>query len=125
MLTDVLMTQLNFQQVRDAELSWVDAKVQLRQSQTGDKSETPCLDILPATDVPPHSAVFVNDPKLSDLKAQLLLYGLQAEFSAGVLYVNNVVAIRRTEAGRFHMEGTVCDDYFKIREMLYNQFAIV
>jgi len=67
----------------------------------------------------------VNDPKLSDLKQLLATSGFHAEFSAGVLYVNNIACIRRNEAGRFHVEGCACDDYYRIREIVYAQFAIV
>ncbi|KAG7268723.1 hypothetical protein CRUP_022850 [Coryphaenoides rupestris] len=30
----------------------------------------------------------------------------------------------RTEAGRIGLEGCLCDDYFKIRELLYQQYAV-
>ena len=42
-----------------------------------------------------HSSVFVNEPKLSDFKLELIKAGVQAEFSAGVLICNNKVAIKR------------------------------
>ena len=29
------------------------------------------------------------------------------------------------ESGRIQVEGTLCDDYFKVRELLYEQYAIV
>ncbi|VDN42114.1 unnamed protein product [Gongylonema pulchrum] len=70
-------------------------------------------------------AVFVNDPKLSDLKHLLSSNGFRAEFSSGVLYVNNVASIRRNEAGRFHVEGCASEDYYKIRDIVYAQFAVV
>lgn len=42
-----------------------------------------------------HSAVFVNEPRLSDFKQVLSKAGVQAEFSGGVLICNSIVAIRR------------------------------
>lgn len=120
--------------VKDAELAWVDARVVLRKPSDSPQSNenagaqnetTPVLDVLPATAIPTHQAVFVNDPKLSDLKQLLMLNGFQAEFNAGVLYVNNVVAIRRNEAGRLNIEGCACDDYYRIRDLIYKQYAIV
>uniref|UniRef100_A0A915IT43 Cleavage and polyadenylation specificity factor subunit 2 n=1 Tax=Romanomermis culicivorax TaxID=13658 RepID=A0A915IT43_ROMCU len=174
-LTDVLMSSLQFQPVKDAELAWVDSRVNLRKnlalsadlsrpallskSNAGDSipndadqemmdilddmlpktsssstSAAPqsmnvevssVLDVLPQSSIPTHTAVFVNDPKLSDLKQLLMLAGFQAEFSAGVLYVNNAVAIRRNEAGKLHFEGAVGEEYFRIRDMIYKQYAIV
>lgn len=83
------------------------------------------LEALPSTSIPPHQSVFVNDPKLTDLKQLLTSSGLHAEFSSGVLFVNNVASVRRNEAGKFHIEGYACEDYYKIREIIYSQFAIV
>ncbi|KAL3098020.1 hypothetical protein niasHT_027565 [Heterodera trifolii] len=83
------------------------------------------LELLPSSAIPPHQSVFVNDPKLTDLKQLLTTNGFHAEFHSGVLYVNNVASVRRNEAGRFHVEGYACADYFKVRELVYAQFAIV
>ena len=45
--------------------------------------------------VPTHTSVFINEPKLSDFKQVLTKEGLMAEFSGGVLVCNNLVAIRK------------------------------
>ncbi|MCP9265235.1 Cleavage and polyadenylation specificity factor subunit 2 [Dirofilaria immitis] len=74
--------------------------------QDGEQVEdTFCLEPVLSANIPPHQAVFVNDPKLSDVKQLLASNGFRAEFSSGVLYINNIVSIRRNEAGRFHVEG--------------------
>uniref|UniRef100_A0A1I8BLK4 Cleavage and polyadenylation specificity factor subunit 2 n=1 Tax=Meloidogyne hapla TaxID=6305 RepID=A0A1I8BLK4_MELHA len=83
------------------------------------------LELLSSSGIPPHQSVFVNDPKLTDLKQLLTSSGFHAEFHSGVLYVNNIANVRRNEAGRFHVEGYACADYYKIREIIYSQFAIV
>ncbi|KAI1716258.1 metallo-beta-lactamase superfamily domain-containing protein [Ditylenchus destructor] len=83
------------------------------------------LEALPSSSIPSHQAVFVNDPKLTDLKHILTSNGFQAEFSGGVLYINDIASVRRNEAGRFNIEGWACEEYFKIREIIYSQFAIV
>ncbi|KAH7697660.1 hypothetical protein AAVH_35256 [Aphelenchoides avenae] len=184
-LSDQLMSSLFFQTVKDAELSWIDARVMVKKQPLPQATEDAlmeadnvtsqestsvagaadvqpapelgegedsmdvaedeatvqplaparkavvaandqlCLEAIPSSNIPPHQAVFVNDPKLSDLKTVLSASGFQADFSSGVLYVNNVVSVRRNEAGRFHVEGCACEDYYKIREMIYSQFAIV
>ena len=31
----------------------------------------------------------------------------------------------QNESGRVGLEGAVCDDYYKIRDLLYEQYAIV
>lgn len=85
----------------------------------------PTLEPLPPSEVPGHQSVFINEPRLSDFKQVLLREGVQAEFVGGVLVCNNMVAVRRTEAGRICLEGVQCEDYYKIRELLYQQYAVV
>ena len=31
----------------------------------------------------------------------------------------------QNETGRLQLEGCVCEDYYRVRELLYEQFAIV
>lgn len=95
-----------------------------------DEELKPVADIVPTLEplapslIPPHSAVFINEPRLSDFKMILTKANIHCEFVSGVLICNNTVAVRR-EAGRIQVEGTLCEDYFKIRELLYEQYAIV
>ncbi|XP_014768570.1 cleavage and polyadenylation specificity factor subunit 2 [Octopus bimaculoides] len=85
----------------------------------------PTLEALPSNKQPGHTPVFINEPKLSDLKMFFLQAGIQAEFTAGVLICNNKVAIRKNEAGKLQLEGALCPDYFVIRDLVYQQYAIV
>lgn len=85
----------------------------------------PTLEPLTSQEIPGHQSVFINEPRLSDFKQVLLREGIQAEFVGGVLVCNNLVAVRRTEAGRIGLEGCLCDDYYKIRDLLYQQYAVV
>ena len=84
----------------------------------------PTLESLPSNMVPAHSSVFINEPKLSDFKSVLINAGVQCEFVGGVLICNNQIAVRR-EAGRMKLEGALCSDFFKIRGLLYAQYAVV
>ncbi|VDD93423.1 unnamed protein product [Enterobius vermicularis] len=59
------------------------------------------------------------------MKNLLAAKAFHPEFSSGVLYVNNVVSIRRNEAGRFYVEGCALEDCYKISNIVYAQFAIV
>ncbi|XP_062857770.1 cleavage and polyadenylation specificity factor subunit 2 [Trichomycterus rosablanca] len=96
------------------------------EKEISDESDViPTLEPLPQTEAPGHQAVFINEPRLSDFKQVLLREGIQAEFVGGVLVCNNMVAVRRTEAGRVGLEGCMCEDYFRIRELLYQQYAVV
>ncbi|KAK7103107.1 cleavage and polyadenylation specificity factor subunit 2-like [Littorina saxatilis] len=143
-LRDHLVSSLSFSRARDMELAWVDGHVSMvadkpdslsddvskdKKAEEDDELKpvadvVPTLEPLPPTLVPAHSAVFINEPKLSDFKLTLTKAGIHCEFGAGVLICNNVVAVRR-ESGRIQVEGTLCEDYFKVRELLYEQYAIV
>jgi hypothetical protein len=39
---------------------------------TNAQTDQLCLEILPSNNIPPHEAVFVNDPKLSDLRVSFM-----------------------------------------------------
>lgn len=154
-LRDALVSSLQFSRARDAELAWVDGQLHINASeshvglvledgelrdeeegqekmetnQSGSKEEpmdtVPVLEQLPISQITGHTSVYINEPRLSDFKQVLNKAGIQAEFAGGVLICNNVVAVRRNETGRVGLEGAVCDDYYKIRELLYQQYAVV
>ncbi|RWS18002.1 cleavage and polyadenylation specificity factor subunit 2-like protein [Dinothrombium tinctorium] len=154
-LKDSLVSSLTFSQAKDgAELAWVEAEIEMpeeesllpqketnklaveykpdiemkeegKKESTGGRELLPTLRPLPPCQLPSHLTIFVNELKLSDFKQVLMKNGVQAEFSGGVLYCNNQVAVRRNETGRIHLEGTLCEDYFKVRELLYQQYAVV
>lgn len=84
------------------------------------------LDPLPKNSIPVHQAIFVNDPKMSDFKNLLVEKGYKAEFFSGTLLINGgKCSIRRGETGFFQMEGAFTKDYFKLRQLFYDQFAVL
>lgn len=141
-LKDALVSSLNFSTSQDIELAWVDG--QLVMEERGEKFEkneagtittvaadiqkkevVPVLEQMPQEIVPGHSSVFIGEPRLSDFKQVLTRNGIQAEFAGGALICNNVVAVKRTETGKITLEGGLCHEYYQIRELLYEQYAIV
>ncbi|XP_013384817.1 cleavage and polyadenylation specificity factor subunit 2 [Lingula anatina] len=147
-LKDSLISKIKLAKTRDIELGWVDGMLDLTKAKTDTSAKfeeadalekkklgaededsgdlQPVLVSLPSNQVPGHSAVFINEPRLSDFKLVLQRAGISAEFSAGILFCcNGTVAVRRNEAGRIQLEGCVGADYFKVRELLYEQYAII
>lgn len=135
-LTDTLMNSVSFSQARDSELAWVDGNVHFSSAQPDTTADTvkkegvqgttiPVLDALPNHQVLGHCSVFINPPRLADFKQVLNKAGLQAEFSGGVLVCNKRVAVRKGDGGKICLEGTVCEEYYKVRQLLYEQFAII
>ncbi|XP_047136980.1 cleavage and polyadenylation specificity factor subunit 2 isoform X1 [Hydra vulgaris] len=137
-LKDSLVSSLKFAVARDTELAWVDGQLVMEargekfnqiEQENSEKVEkqdvVPVLEQLPPEMIPGHATVFIDEPRLSDFKQVLTKAGIQAEFTGGVLVCNNVVAVRRGEQGKISIEGGLCEEYYVIRQLLYDQYAIV
>ena len=143
-LKDSLVSSLCFATSKDgAELAWVEGAIGEQEEesllpQAGQEEEEKKnllvmeegRQLLPRLEglaqMAGHESIFVNELKLSDFKQALVRNKEGAEFSGGVLYSSSgKVAVRRKESGRIHLEGTLCPEYFRIRQLLYEQYAIL
>lgn len=146
-LKDSLVSSLEFQKAKDIELTWIDGQLDLESGgrslmqEEEDMEEDPTapgletrkkkMDERIATldavmqEVTGHSQVFINAPRFQDVKQVMTRNGILAEFTGGVLVCNSNVAVRRHESGRLCLEGTLCDDYFRVRDLLYEQYAVI
>lgn len=132
-----LVTSLQFARGRSAQLAWLDGVVATptetvdaldSEQQQQQQYQIPYLEPVPADEPPlPHPTVFVNDLRLSDFKQILMKNEIQSEFSDGVLWCcEGTVALRRQEQGNMiTVEGCLSEDYFRVRSLLYEQYAIV
>ncbi|ETN79077.1 RNA-metabolizing metallo-beta-lactamase [Necator americanus] len=144
LLNDELFESLEFIKVKDADLAWIDAQITARPSEVGveredgmevdeqaadahlgDQHVDKCMLSALSGEAPFRDVVYVNDPKLSEMKQLLLNMGFAAEFSSGVLYIGGVISIRRNEAGRFHIEGCVGPLYLRLRDIILEQFMVL
>lgn len=107
-LKDELVSSLKFQKIKDYELSWIDAILKTRNIEADNENQsfTPpfisrnldlgfSLHQLPKEKLKQHKTVFVNDPKLRDLKQIFLQNQIQAEFHDGVLVCNGIIALNK------------------------------
>ncbi|CAH1791432.1 unnamed protein product, partial [Owenia fusiformis] len=150
-LQDSVMSALTFSKTKDAEMAWIQAAIDksvaktdtsARQDEGNSKDDdredkmavddqltdqTPTLVALSnqMEQCAGHEAVFIGELKLSDFKLALIKAGVQAEFAGGVLICNGTIAIKKNEAGKIQIEGALSHDYYQVRELLYEQFAIV
>ncbi|VDO72908.1 unnamed protein product [Heligmosomoides polygyrus] len=130
MLSDELFESLEFIKVKDADLAWIDAQIVARPSEVGVERENGldanneqtevqlrdqhidrCMLSGLSGDAPFRDVVYVNDPKLSEMKQLLINMG--------------VISIRRNEAGRFHIEGCAGSLYLKLRDIILEQFMVL
>ena len=74
-----------------------------------------------------HETSFVNELKLSDFKLVLTKAGIPSEFQQGNLLCGQSfnVQLRRHDSGRIMIEGCLSEDFYVIRNLLYQQYAIV
>lgn len=129
-LTDNLMCGVAWRNAGDVELAWLSAVVTSRPLQReSDSAVEDTLDVmmsLEPAEGSAHQASFVNSVRLAEVRAALAKHGLSAEFVGGALECcNGTLAIRRMDGGRVALEGVLSEEYYKVREILYDQFAIV
>jgi len=85
----------------------------------------PTLEIIQDAKNDQHESVFIDEIKLTALKKSLIDNDIQAEFIGGTLICNGKVAIKRSANGQVQLEGALSEDYFKIRKLLYDCYAII
>jgi cleavage and polyadenylation specificity factor subunit 2 len=145
-LTEALVSELEFQKGKDAaEIAWINGSITMRNKLidntaptamvtddedhveiTDDDNKIIALDPILSDKMPPHDFVFLNELKLAAFKEVLLKNNISSEISGGMLLCcNGTLAVKRIDAGKVTIEGCLSEEYFKVRELLYEQYAIV
>jgi len=70
-------------------------------------------------------SVFLGDLRLSDFRQALAQQGIAAEFADGVLVCANGRVTVRKDGEKLVVEGSLSQDYFDIRQILYSQYQIL
>ncbi|KAL0041377.1 hypothetical protein WJX79_001220 [Trebouxia sp. C0005] len=69
--------------------------------------------------------VFIGDVRLSEVRKALSEAGITAEWYGGMLVCSGPVTIKvGTQDGQVQLEGALCDDYFRIRDVVYGQYHV-
>ena len=88
--------------------------------------ETAVVDVRADAEVPGHTAVFIGDVKLVELKHALAQKGIKSDLYQGSLYTQSGhVKIQKLGDGRVVHEGCLCAEYFAVRKLLYDSFTIL
>jgi len=78
-----------------------------------------------------HPAIFLGDLRISELKEQLRnQLNLRSEFAGGCLCIENhetraIVLVKKVGPGEVLLEGAYSEEYFMVRDMLYDQFVVL
>jgi cleavage and polyadenylation specificity factor subunit 2 len=73
-----------------------------------------------------HSAVFVGDYRFADLKRVLNEAGISSEFYGGIIVAaGGAIHIRKVSSTSITIQGVLCEEYFRVRQLLYGRFTIV
>lgn len=69
--------------------------------------------------------MYTGDVRLSEVRKALSEVGIVAEWHGGMLVCSGLVTIKiGSEDGQVLLEGAVCDDYFRIRDIVYAQYHV-
>ncbi|KAK3129391.1 hypothetical protein QOZ80_6BG0478820 [Eleusine coracana subsp. coracana] len=125
-LSEKLMSNIISKKLGEHEIAWLDAEV--------GKEDEKLILLPPSSPPPPHKSVLVGDLKLADFKQFLANKGWQVEFAGGALRCGEYITVRKigdsvqkggAGSQQLVIEGPLCEDYYKIRELLYSQFYLL
>jgi len=120
-LKDSLLSSLQFVPLsEDLEVAYAEAQVKTNPAQ----AHLPLLQ--QATTTKGHPAVFLGQIKPSELQQIVQSEGIECELVGGVLVCcGGMVNVRKVSATQISIQGALCDEYYRIRDVLYEQFQIV
>ncbi len=122
-----LLQGLEFQKVDQYGVAWLDAELG-----TADKDSDRPYPVLQqvspaqAHRVMAHPALFLGNVKLAGLSRVLNGAGVDSEFSGGIMECSEKkVNIRKISPTQISIQGALTPEYFKIRSLLYKQYAVI
>ncbi|CAM9798155.1 unnamed protein product [Discosporangium mesarthrocarpum] len=121
LLHDSLYTQLKWRQLGNYGVAHVECKVDWR------GRGPPLLCAKPRGEREGHPAMFlsVGDVNIVQLKKALETAGISVELQAGTLHCDGGITVRIGEGGKMDLEGTVGDEYFRVRDIVYSQYTMI
>jgi hypothetical protein len=79
----------------------------------------------PIDDVVPHHASFIGKIDLPELMERLKDCGLKVMFANGLIVGRRKIEVRQTGENTISVEGVMCADFVKIRNIIQEMFAMV
>jgi cleavage and polyadenylation specificity factor subunit 2 len=124
-IRDSLDKHLRFSRIRDSyEIAWLDGVLEW-ESGFG----IPTLRKTEDNEYEGHTSVFLGDVKLSDVQQKLITEAnIEAEFVSGILVCGEEGTLnirRKPNENVIQIRGGLSEDYFSVRNSIYNQYHIV
>ena len=127
-LSDNLVKSVAMHPIMDYELGWMDARTRVVTERKMDDQVGEAEIVLEKQQAKEennaYGGIFIGDVKLSQLKRALGAANIGSRFAGGGLYCDGQVLVKRGEAGGLVIEGSLGDEYYKIRDIVYSQYHL-
>lgn len=123
-LTDALLHSLDFVQVGEYEIAYTEGQVEVDYI----KAPNPLLMPAPEASLKGHDRAFLGNPTFHDLKKLLNQHNIKADFyQDGVLVCcGGTINLRKENSNtRISIQGALTEDYFRVREILYESYPVI
>lgn len=138
-VSEALLNQLRVSYSQDYEVTHLQAKVRIKETNESDTNEMQDVDsstntiyeLVPTSllMIPSGPSIFIGDVKLSELRRFLAVKysSISAEFtSSGDLICNGKVLVKKDQiSGQLFIEGPLCKEYYQIRNSFYENVTMV
>ncbi|KAA8499184.1 Cleavage and polyadenylation specificity factor subunit 2 [Porphyridium purpureum] len=122
-LHDSLFVNVDWRQVGDALVAYVTGSLRVEDAEQG------MIGIEGSQEQDRgHPTIFLGDLKMPLLKESLMNEGIHSSFAGGCLCIENaqtgaVVVVKKVGSGEVTINGAFCEEYFAVRDILYQQFT--
>ncbi|EDQ85662.1 uncharacterized protein MONBRDRAFT_34190 [Monosiga brevicollis MX1] len=124
-LRDALVSSLKFSEAGEYKIAWIDGVLAHTEGDETSSKRAKLPQLEAATEAAEHNAVFVGDIRLSQLKTVLENHQVEVSWWVEKLVCNNQVVVGKDPlGGSFSIDGPLCETYYKVRELLYQQFVV-
>jgi cleavage and polyadenylation specificity factor subunit 2 len=132
-LSDELLSTVKFIKLSSQyELAHIQGKLRVNNSALSNTNlqlsnqDLALLTPIPSSQQSSHEALYLGDFKFPELRRILAEGGIKAEFYSGILVAaQGKIRIRKLSPSQLSISGVLCDEYFKVRSLLYSKYTIV
>ena len=127
-MSDDLLGMIQLQKVGNYSIAWVQGKVEAEAKEEIEGSKEQADHVLVPLEKKlrtQHSAAFVGDFRMGDLRQDLVRNGISTELVQGVLVCDGLISIQRVGAqNEVVIQGPLSPKYYRVRSILYKQYQV-